>query len=79
MRPRPYQEQAREAVHRELATHRSTLIVAATGTGKTIMLAAVAKDYVDQGKRVLVITALANNRWRKPAGWEAMAREGAAA
>lgn len=52
---RAYQEEARAAVHEQLEEHRSTLVVAATGTGKTIMFAAIARDIVDQGGRVLVL------------------------
>jgi len=49
---RPYQREAVEAIHRELQKHDSTLIVMATGTGKTQTFGAVAKRW--EG-RVLVL------------------------
>lgn len=52
---RPYQHEAVEAVLRELAGHRSTLIVLPTGTGKTIVFAAVAHRWRATGGRVLVL------------------------
>jgi len=53
MELRPYQREAVDAVCRELAKHRSTLLVAPTGTGKTIVFAALA-DLAKRG-RVLVL------------------------
>jgi superfamily II DNA or RNA helicase len=41
--PRPYQQAGAEATERELLTHRSTLNVLATGTGKAVMAAFDAK------------------------------------
>ena len=53
---RPYQQQAVEAVESEWeAGHRRTLLVQATGTGKTICFAKVAKNAVDDGGRVLIM------------------------
>lgn len=54
--PRPYQQEAREAVWREWGEGRKrTLLVLPTGTGKTVVFAFVAKDEVDAGGRVLVL------------------------
>lgn len=53
---RPYQEEARRAIEAEWeAGRRKTLLVLPTGTGKTVVLAMVAKDVVDGGGRVLVL------------------------
>ena len=53
---RPYQQQARQAVHAEWAAgHSRTLLVLPTGTGKTVVFAAVAEDCVRAGQRVLVL------------------------
>ena len=56
MELRPYQAEARRAVHAEWdAGHSRTLLVLPTGTGKTVVFAAVAEDCVRAGKRVLVL------------------------
>lgn len=53
---RPYQEEARRAIEGEWAKGvQRTLLVLPTGTGKTIVFGAVAKDVVEQGGRVLVL------------------------
>ena len=50
-----YQQAAREAIHAEWNDgRRRTLLVLPTGTGKTIVFAAVAEDKVRSGSRVLV-------------------------
>ena len=52
---RPYQTEARRRIHAEWdAGHRRTLLVLPTGTGKTVVFAAVAEDCVRAGQRVLV-------------------------
>lgn len=52
---RPYQQEARESVHHQLATHRGTVAVMATGLGKTRLIGAVAWDYRLRRERVLVL------------------------
>lgn len=56
MNLRPYQERAVAAVQKEWSDgNKKTLLVAATGTGKTIILANIAKERVDKGGRVLIL------------------------
>lgn len=53
---RPYQQAGREKIHAEWdAGRRSTLLVLPTGTGKTIVMAAVAEDQVLAQQRVLIL------------------------
>ena len=53
---RDYQRQAVEAIEREWHEGRDrTLLVQATGTGKTVVFGQVARDVVDSGSRVLVL------------------------
>lgn len=53
---RPYQQSAREAIHAQWnGGRRSTLLVLPTGTGKTIVMAAVAQDQVLAQQRVLIL------------------------
>ncbi|MBQ9003061.1 MAG: DEAD/DEAH box helicase [Eggerthellaceae bacterium] len=53
---RPYQEQAVNAVRREWGEgNRATLIVAATGTGKTTIFGEIAKRCLAKGNKVLVL------------------------
>lgn len=53
---RPYQSEARRRIHAEWeAGHQRTLLVLPTGTGKTVVFAAVAEDCVRAGQRVLVL------------------------
>ena len=53
---RPYQQAAREAIHAEWNDgRRRTLLVLPTGTGKTIVFAAVTEDQVRSGSCVLVL------------------------
>lgn len=40
---RPYQQEADAAIDRELGKHRSTLVIMATGTGKTVLFASQAR------------------------------------
>jgi len=51
---RPYQRRAVDAIARCLADNRSTLLVAATGLGKTVMLAHAIAE-VSGGKRAMVL------------------------
>lgn len=56
MQMRPYQQQARQAIHTEWEKgHQRTLMVLPTGTGKTIVFAAITEDQVRSGNRVLVL------------------------
>ena len=53
---RPYQEEARKAVHAEWDAGRDkTLLVLPTGSGKTIVFSAITEDEVRGGKRVLIL------------------------
>lgn len=53
---RPYQQQAREAIHAQWDEGRQrTLLVLPTGTGKTIVFASITEDQVRSGSRVLVL------------------------
>jgi len=51
---RPYQEQAVAGVFRELEGHRSTLLVAATGTGKTTIFSEVARLWRPRGRTLIL-------------------------
>lgn len=55
MELRPYQEEAVNAVFHEWGSVNSTLIVCATGTGKTVIFSAIAKKFVDSGEKVLIL------------------------
>lgn len=52
---RPYQEGAREAVHREHEAVRSTLVVLPTGTGKTALAGSLGLDVRAGGSRILFL------------------------
>ena len=48
--PRPYQQKAAAAIHREWdAGNKKTLVVMPTGTGKTIVFASIVNDQVAKG------------------------------
>lgn len=53
--PRPYQRQAFLSVRRMLREHQSTLLVLATGLGKTVVFSLVAESCVAEGGRVLIL------------------------
>lgn len=56
MELRPYQEAARQAIHTQWNSGvQRTLLVLPTGTGKTIVCAAVVEDAVRAGRRVLIL------------------------
>lgn len=51
--PRPYQQKAAAAIHREWdAGNKKTLVVMPTGTGKTIVFASIVNDQVAKGEHV---------------------------
>lgn len=52
---RRYQHEAIAAIRSALLTHRSTLVVAATGTGKTVTFADVARSEISHGGRTLIL------------------------
>jgi superfamily II DNA or RNA helicase len=52
---RPYQLEAVDAIRSALTVHRSTLLVLATGLGKTVTFGEVAKRVAARGKRSLVL------------------------
>jgi len=53
---RPYQKEAVEAVEKEWRDgNRRTLLISATGAGKTIMMGKIAKNAVEAGGRVLLL------------------------
>lgn len=54
--PRPYQQKAAAAIHREWdAGNKKTLVVMPTGTGKTIVFASIVNDQVTKGEHVLIL------------------------
>lgn len=56
MNLRPYQDEARKAVHSEWDDGRNkTLLVLPTGTGKTVVFAKLAEDQVRAGERTLIL------------------------
>ncbi|MDD2283069.1 MAG: DEAD/DEAH box helicase [Eubacteriales bacterium] len=56
MELRPYQVEAKNAVQNEWAGGvKKTLLVQATGTGKTIVFSAISEDCVRDGERVLIL------------------------
>lgn len=55
MNLRPYQQSAVEAARDSFARHKSVLLVAATGTGKTVVMSDIIKRALIKGKRTIVI------------------------
>ena len=61
MKLRPYQQKARQAIHAEWngkteqGSVDRTLLVQATGTGKTVVFSKVIEDRVKLGDKVLVL------------------------
>lgn len=52
---RPYQQEAVSSILQSLRTHRTTLLILATGLGKTVTFGAVAQIGARHGRRVLVV------------------------
>ncbi|MEQ8770349.1 MAG: DEAD/DEAH box helicase [Phycisphaerales bacterium] len=57
MKPRPYQQDAIDAIARSFETHRSALAVLATGLGKTVIFSHVAKRMVAGTHRGVMVLA----------------------
>lgn len=55
MELRPYQKDSVNAVFNEWQNHKSTLVIQATGTGKTIVFSEITKRLREQNKRVLIL------------------------
>lgn len=55
MELRPYQKESVESIFEEWKEHKSTLIVQATGTGKTIVFAEVVKRLNTLNKKILIL------------------------
>lgn len=55
MNLRPYQQTAVDAARDSFAHHKSVLLVAATGTGKTVVMSDIIKRALIKGKRTIVI------------------------
>lgn len=53
---RDYQTKAIERVHERIGEGHRPIVCAATGSGKTVIAAHLAREYVEQGKRVLWMT-----------------------
>ena len=54
-KPRPYQQEAQEAIFESWNKVDKTLLVLPTGCGKTVVFAKVTEECVRQGKRVLIL------------------------
>jgi superfamily II DNA or RNA helicase len=52
---RPYQVEAKRAIYAEFRIHRSTLLVLATGLGKSVTLADIVADGLARGRSILVL------------------------
>lgn len=55
MEMRPYQQEARQAVHEQWEDIDRTLLVLPTGTGKTIVFSKIVEDRVRAGGRALIL------------------------
>ena len=54
-KPRPYQQEAQEAIFESWNKVDKTLLVLPTGCGKTVVFAKVTEECVRNGKRVLIL------------------------
>lgn len=67
MELRPYQQRALDNIHQEFKSVNSTLLVHATGLGKTVIFSHLAKEYKEKG-RIMVLAhmeELVGQAWRK--------------
>lgn len=67
IKPRSYQVEALDGVHAQLQENDSTLLVMATGLGKTIVFSQVANDFMERG-RIMVLAhreELLSQAWMK--------------
>lgn len=55
MELRNYQKEAVEAIHNNFKNNNESLLVLPTGSGKTNVFSQIAKDYIEQGKKVLIL------------------------
>ena len=55
MELRKYQKEAVEAIHNNFKNNNESLLVLPTGSGKTNVFSQIAKDYIEQGKKVLIL------------------------
>lgn len=53
--PRPYQLEAEARILNELRAEKATLLVLATGLGKTVVFSMVARNFVARGQRVMIL------------------------
>ena len=51
MELRPYQSEAVDAIEREFERNRATLLVLATGLGKTVCFAEVARRFIERERQ----------------------------
>lgn len=75
--PRPYQAQCVAAIHDALRKYKSTLVVKATGLGKTVTVSLAARDWLAQGPhyRVLLIAHRGELIWQSKEKLEAVCDE----
>lgn len=75
MKARPYQNESVKSILAKLRAHPSTLLVLATGLGKTVVFSSVAKLCLQKGKRCLVIAHREELIWQAAEKLEAITGE----